>query len=87
MGHAGKTRRHGQKMRAKRAAKAQRRAEYASRRGTSKKAKKQGTVVRFSSGKHQHLIEHCGNVGCSRCYPEFRKLSHKELAARAQLAA
>ena len=85
MGAAGKARRHTAKMKAKRAAKTLKAASYAAKRGTSTKAKKlRSQVSKFSATKHKHLIAYCGNIGCSRCHPEFRKLSHKELAARAK---
>ena len=63
---------HKKKMTDKRAAKAAKRALYASMRGTSKKNKKQngrGEFNNFSPKKHRHLMEDCGNSGCQRCYP------------------
>ncbi len=73
MSKAGKKRTHDKKMKAKRAAKAARRAAYAALAGTSRKSKKLRARGRqgFNSGKHQHLIDHCGNAGCSKCYPKF----------------
>ena len=72
MGHAGKARRHDSKMRARRAAKAAKKAAYAAMRGTSKKSKKISSRSKgASSHKHQHLIDNCGNIGCSRCFPQF----------------
>lgn len=80
MGKAGKSRRHDERMKARRAAKHARQAEYAALAGTSKKRKKGRNISRFSSGKHRHLIPNCGNIGCARCYPQFAKKTHKELA-------
>lgn len=73
MGLAGKTRRREKKRKAKRAAKAAKKALYASLRGTSKKGKKVRARTRagISPYKHLHRVEYCGNIGCSRCHPEF----------------
>ena len=73
MGRVAKARRSAQKMRAKRTAKAARRTAYAAMRGSSKKSKKLLARGKTgpTAGKHRHLVEHCGNVGCVRCYPEF----------------
>ena len=74
MGRAAKLRRHDQKMRLKRAAKAQKKASYLAMRGTSKKSKK---IRKFSkntgANKHLHLVDNCGNIGCSRCYPQYQR--------------
>lgn len=46
---------------------------YASRAGTSLKAKKimarqkQSRGRRFNFGKHRHLVAHCGNPACKKC--------------------
>lgn len=75
MGKAGRTRKHTEKMKAKRSAKAARRALYQSMAGTSKKAKKQNKKPefnQFSATKHKHLVSNCGNTGCSRCFPQFK---------------
>lgn len=75
MGRASKARAHDKKMRAKRAAKASRRALYASMVGTSRKGKKVRARNRagVSAYKHMHLVTNCGNIGCSQCYPEYRR--------------
>lgn len=72
MGSAGKTRRHAIKMRLRRAAKAAKQVAYLALRGTSKKNKKIRAKGRGGiDHKHLHLIENCGNVGCSSCFPQF----------------
>lgn len=75
---------HRKKMAAKRSAKEARRTLYASMRGTSKKNKKQQPkgIRLFSAGKHKHLMEHCGNTGCLRCYPRLNMsfYAHKIMA-------
>lgn len=72
MGNAARRRRHDQKMRMKRAAKAAKRTAYAALRGTSRKAKKlRGRSRTSAGGKHLHRIENCGNIGCKRCFPQF----------------
>ena len=73
-GKAAKARRHKKRMATKRSAKALKRAEYASRKGTSTKAKKLRARARaaLSPFKHTHLISDCGNIGCSRCYPQYQ---------------
>ena len=73
MGRLGRAKRHDKKMRARRAAKNAKKALYASLKGTSKKGKKVRARTRTgaSPGKHRHLVENCGNIGCSKCFPEF----------------
>ena len=70
MGKAGRQRKHGSKMAAKRAMKAAKRTKYASLAGTSNKTKRQKNK---NSGptwaKHAHLTSNCGNPGCQRCFP------------------
>jgi len=74
MGRIAKAKRADQRRRFKRAAKAQKKAVYASLRGTSKKSKK---VLSRAKGKnpnkHQHLVENCGNIGCASCYPQYQR--------------
>lgn len=72
MGRAGKARKHGAKMRAKRAAKAQRKAAYSALAGTSKKNKKLRRKSEVQH-KHEHRIDYCGNVGCALCFPQFAR--------------
>lgn len=73
-GRARKAREHKNKMAFKRAAKAQKRALYASLAGSSKKSKKRHKkrvgIARFNTftpGKHRHLMAYCGNPGCGKC--------------------
>ena len=72
MGRLGRAKRHDSKMRARRAAKAAKKAAYAALRGTSRKSKKISATSRgVSPYKHMHLVENCGNIGCSKCFPQF----------------
>lgn len=75
MGKKSRTRRSEARKRAKRAMKAQRRAYYESLKGTSRKSKKVRVRTRagISTHKHLHLVTHCGNVGCGRCFPQFQR--------------
>jgi hypothetical protein len=67
----------------KRAAKAAKRALYASYAGTGRKRNNQGRASGPTALKGCHAMRDCGNVGCLGCYPQFRAASHRELAARA----
>lgn len=72
MGKTGRKRKHDDKMKKKRALKAQKKAAYAALAGTGKKRKKRITRA-FISGifKHAHMTSDCGNPGCRKCYPHL----------------
>ena len=79
MGKAGKKRKHDEKMKLKRAAKAAKKAAYAAMAGTSKKAKRQTHRKKKPSVlKGSHAMADCGNVGCKQCYPHLnrRRIAH-----------
>ena len=63
-------RKHNEKMKQKKALKAAKRALYESYAGTGKRAKKQSKKSPVSGiHKHAHIMQDCGNPGCSKCYP------------------
>jgi hypothetical protein len=82
MGKASRTKKHGAKMARKRAVKAARRAEYAAKAGTSKKAKKCNRKTGPTVMKGAHVMADCGNVGCKRCYPKLNYPSPNVLARK-----
>lgn len=69
MASSGKQKKHQEKMKRKRAIKAQRRSAYAAMAGTSKKKKRQNIKSGATVGKKAHLMANCGNTGCKKCYP------------------
>jgi hypothetical protein len=71
MSTSGKKRKHGEKMKRKRAAKAARRDAYKALAGTSAKSKRlrRNKSVEPSGRKHEHLMANCGNIGCKQCFP------------------
>lgn len=73
MSKSAKKRRSDRRRELKRSAKAAKRALYASYSGTGRRAKR----VKRSSGptaqKGNHAMSNCGNVGCSKCFPQFRR--------------
>jgi len=83
MGKMSRAKKHANKMRMRRSAKAAKRVAYAAMRGTSKKNKKIRARGRNASiHKHLHLIANCGNIGCGHCFPEFvRTISNGRVAA------
>ncbi len=73
MGKQGRKRKHDEKMKRRRAAKAARRSNYASLAGTGKRRKKQAGGSKISGVyKHAHIMANCGNIGCDRCFPKGR---------------
>lgn len=62
----------------KRAAKAAKRALYASYAGTGRRAKKQGRKAEMNPQRGNHAMLICGNVGCERCFPQFRAVRQNE---------
>lgn len=74
MGKASRKRRSDQRKQLKRAAKAQRRALYASLAGQSRRAKRQKRAAGVTAQRGNHAMLDCGNPGCERCYPQFRCL-------------
>lgn len=73
MGVAGRKRKHSEKMKQKRAAKAAKKAKYQALAGTSRKSKKQGNKSQIAGMlKNAHAMGNCGNPGCKRCFPQFR---------------
>jgi hypothetical protein len=82
MSKTSRKKRSAERMKRKRAVKEARRSMYASLAGTSKKRKRQVSKAQTASAeKGSHRMSNCGNVGCVRCFPQFRALSHQELAA------
>ena len=74
---------HEMRMKARRGAKAAKQAAYSALAGTSKKGKKVSARLRGASQfKHAHRVEHCGNAGCERCYPEFARSRRNAPAVR-----
>lgn len=73
MGRASKTRRAEEKKRKKRAAKIARKLLYASYAGQGRRNKKRASRRKEPSTiKGAHVISNCGNIGCERCFPQFR---------------
>jgi hypothetical protein len=71
MSKAGKKRKHDEKMKKKKAIKAQRKAAYAALAGTGKTKNKKARLSPVSSNlKHAHAMVNCGNWGCDRCFPK-----------------
>lgn len=72
MSKACKTRNSQKRRDEKRKRKAANTAKFASYIGTSANKKKKGGVnVRSKIPGHPHTSGHCGNIGCSRCFPEM----------------
>ena len=70
MGKAGRKSKHDEKMKKKRALKAQKKAAYLALAGTGKRKKKRASQSKVSGiYKHAHIMADCGNPGCKRCYP------------------
>ena len=90
MGKAAKTRRSEQRKRQKRAEKERKRALYASyaQAGQNKKSKRNSLNAkrRFGISTTKHVVTNCGNVGCSRCFPDLAmprmNASHSRIAPK-----
>ena len=71
MGIKSRKAKHSKRMARKREAKQARRNAYAALSGTSRKTKRSAGRKQPTGQKHAHVMANCGNVGCTRCYPQF----------------
>ncbi len=71
MSKAGSKKKHDEKMKERRAKKAQKAALYKSYAGTGKRAKRRAPVRSGATGLKGKHVGPCGNIGCVRCFPQF----------------